>query len=96
MQAYRVGETPSTTWAWKLTKIGDRPPGQGTSNSTAAKRRSRTSGLSTREPLRLELVYRGGAEDSWLVRLDGGGWWRIPGWLCCSDMARQMAMQRVQ
>jgi hypothetical protein len=91
MPAYREGETASTTWAWKRTKIGDRPPGQGTSNSSGAKRRTRTSGASTRRPVKFEAVRRGGPEDSWLVRVDGGDWWRFPGWLACTDLLRQLA-----
>lgn len=75
----------STTWEWKLCKIRSAHL-QGIARSSADSSR----GTRRRKPVRqgvvqLVVVYRGGAEDSWLVRVDRGPWLRIPGWMCLTD-----------
>lgn len=61
---------PSTTWAWKRTKIRTPPAGQ----TTARAKRGRWYGLATwprSRPLTVTISYRGGAESWWLVQARG-------------------------
>lgn len=61
---------PSTTWAWKRTKIRTPPAGQ----TTARAKRGRWHGLATwprTRPLTVTIRYRGGAESYWLVSCRG-------------------------
>jgi hypothetical protein len=76
---------PSTNWAWKKVKIKPAHP-QGTARSSTNFVRGRRRRVDVRRGTQtLEVVYRGGAEDAWLVRLGGRSWYRVPGWLCLTD-----------
>lgn len=76
---------PSTTWEWRLCKIRSSHL-EGTARSSAQIARDNRRRKSVRKgSVQVQIVYRGGAEDAWLVRLDGGNWRRVPGWLCITD-----------
>lgn len=79
----------STTWEWRLCKI-EPSTRQGTARSSASSLPPDRRRWNVRKGVTpLQVRYRGGSEDSWLVRLDGGRWWRIPGWLCFTDALTQ-------
>jgi hypothetical protein len=84
---------PSTTWAWRKVKINPHPQGTGPQAPLAVlagrRRQSIRSGV-----VILEVSYRGGAEDAWMGRLDGGRWWRLPGWLCLTDALTRLGEVR--
>lgn len=75
---------PSTTWQWKLVRMG-RPP---EASSTARAKRARRYALprrNPREPLTVIVRFRGGAECWWELTARGQVW-RAPGYVSLHDV----------
>ncbi len=78
----------STTWEWRRVKM--KPPPAG--HNAARAKRGRWRGLSTwprRRSLRLDIVYRGGAQSWWLVTARGSSG-VFPGDACIEDIMSQV------
>lgn len=81
-----AGETPSTTWAWRKIKITpSHPSGDCAPKALHSASNGRRKRL-YRDRLMIEVWWRGGPEDDWIVRIAGRSARRIPGWMCLTDV----------
>jgi len=69
----------STTWEIRKAKIGQRRNGPGKTSPEAAARRS-LAPWRRRDPLTVQIVFRGGSE-CWYELRARNCVWRVPGWL---------------
>ncbi len=74
----------SANWEWRKVKLRPPPAGDG---APAISRRStrRLPARNPRKPITIEVTYRGGPSDSWIVRYRGQVW-RFDGFVCLTDL----------
>jgi hypothetical protein len=82
----------STRYAWKRVKVSPPPAGQ----TTARRRRSsflRLPRADRTRPVRIEILYRGGAESWWLVKARGEHQ-VFPGCVSLDDLMARVLSER--
>lgn len=79
--------SPSATWAYRRVKIT--PPPQRPRKNDAEGVLPALPRWNPREPLSLQVTYRGGAEAWWEIRARGRVW-RRPGWQALDDVLAEV------